>query len=116
MRKTFVLSLGVRDLQSLGGWFGKCPPHVGHAQPASCESPDEEIDRHGRVSRLHTGNAGLTGADELCYLGLRVLLLDSSTLELAGESDFDLNNRRFRVTHPEKVLRAADSPPRLCQS
>src|SRR5439155_14015379 len=72
--------------------------------------PEQEIDAHGRISRLHFRNARLTGANQLRHPALRQFPADPKCMQAAREGQFHLDECGFLPVELEKLSGRANLP------
>src|SRR5438128_7197686 len=72
--------------------------------------PEQEVDAHRTISRLHFRNARLTGANQLGQSALRQLAADAKRMQAASQGELHLDERSFLLVEPEKFSGRANFP------
>ena len=73
--------------------------------------PQQEVDAHGRISRLHLRNARLTRANQLGHPTLRQFAADPKGMQATGEGQLHLDECGLLLAEAEKLSGRANLSP-----
>src|SRR5438093_3906167 len=100
--------LGGRELLARSKRADYCGGRTTYRQ----HGPEQEVDAHRRISRLHLRNARLTRANQLGHATLRQFPADPQCVQAASQGQFHFDECSLLLVEAQKLSRRANLPSR----
>src|SRR2546426_7854887 len=90
----------------------KCADYCGGRTTNRQHGPEQEVDAHRTISRLHLRNSGLTRADQLSHSALRQFPADPKCMQAASQGELHFDERSLLFVEAQKLSGRANLPSR----
>src|SRR2546428_6045427 len=100
--------LGGRELLARSKRADYCGGRTSYRQ----HGPEQEVNAHRRISRLHLRNARLTRANQLGHATLRQFPADPKCVQAASEGELHFDERSLLLVEAQKLSGRANLPTR----